>query len=71
MDDTLEICTIYFNPSDFPPDSWVVRLWLLDKPTTWFRVENSLEAIREHIPDGLYRMDRQEGDDPVIVETWF
>jgi hypothetical protein len=30
----------------------------------------TLEALRERLPPGLTRMDRQPGDDAVIVEVW-
>jgi len=32
---------------------------------------DTLEELREMLPRGLYRQDRQPGDYAVIVETWF
>lgn len=66
----VKIYTIYKNPSDFP-HGYVVRIFLNDAPTAWYRVENSLDAIREHVPVGLTKIEPQIGDDSVIVETWF
>ena len=67
---TLEIWTVYRHPIDHP-DKYVVRKFLYDQPTEEFYTSNTLEGIRKHVPKGLYRLSRQRGDDPKIVETWF
>lgn len=35
------------------------------------RLASSLAEARELVPYGLYRQPRVEGEDPVIVESWF
>jgi hypothetical protein len=65
----LFIWTIYDHPSDFP-DKFVARCFHYDKPTEAFLLADTLDEIRRLIPQGLYRLDRQPNDDPVIVETW-
>lgn len=65
----LILWVVYFNPSDFP-GKWVVRKWILDQPTHEHFLADSLEGIRSAIPKGLYRIEREPGDDAVIIETW-
>jgi hypothetical protein len=33
-------------------------------------IENSLEAIRSHLPKGLHNLGREKNDEPQIVEVW-
>lgn len=33
-------------------------------------VADSLAELRRKLPPGLFRLDRDRSDDPVIVETW-
>jgi hypothetical protein len=40
------------------------------RPHELFFECDSLEEARTKVPEGLYRMPRQFGDDPVIVECW-
>ena len=67
---SLEIWVVYDRPLD-SPDLWVARKWILDQPTGITLAATTLEGLREMLPEGLFMMPRQEGDDPVIVETWF
>ena len=67
---SLAIWTIYRYPSDFPT-SYIARKWVSGVPTHDIFRGESLEDIREKIPEGLYCLPREAGDDPVIVETWF
>ena len=71
----LEIWTIYRRPADYPI-FYVVRRsfvrdggWLENDPEA--RLAIDLDEARKLIPWGLYRMPRQEDDEPQIVETWF
>jgi hypothetical protein len=66
----LPIWTVYQHPRDMP-DAYVARLFLTGKPTEQVVQAPTLDEVRALIPPGLYRMPRQPGDDPVIVETWF
>jgi hypothetical protein len=67
--------TIYERPADYP-HSYVVREWLIVRgrngpvPGELVAVKDTLGDARAAIPDGLYNLGRQPGDDPVIVETW-
>nr|DAI56795.1 MAG TPA: hypothetical protein [Caudoviricetes sp.] len=62
------IC-VYENPADYP-GKYVARLWDLQRPTGFVVVADSLEQIREAIPEGMVPFNRSGEDDPVIVETW-
>lgn len=65
---------IYFNTSDYP-GKYVGRLHTCEAgtvtPTAHHRVSGTLEEARKHVPrQNDFCMQRKEGDDPVIVETW-
>lgn len=76
----LTIWVIYYGATNHPPGKWVVRaqdagVSPLECPDRIRRHElffecDSLEEARAKVPEGLYRMPRQPGDDPVIVECW-
>ena len=68
--DALSIWCVYDSPTDYP-GKFVARRFTLDQPTTDVVVANTLQQVRRLIPSGLYRIERQRGDDPKIVETWF
>lgn len=64
---------IYRSPADYP-GKYVVRMWrtLVDAgPTPFIGITNTLDAAREIVPFGLFRMQRFVEDDPCIVEVWF
>jgi len=76
--------TVYFmwvvtyNPSDFP-GLYVVRKFLLSKaedgtvandPTSDCWSAETIDAVREKIPDGHTCVPRRPHYDPVIVEVW-
>lgn len=63
------IICIYNSPTDYP-DKFVARLWDLDKPTRHIAVAETLDTIREAIPEGMIRFHRDQNDDPCIVESW-
>jgi len=51
----------------------VARRWLATPqptPTDDVLVADELDGLRQKLPAGLYRMERQPGDDPFIVECW-
>jgi hypothetical protein len=72
--DVLEIWTVYERPRDFPAFRFVVRVHEVRAgahgPTGRAWGAQTLEDVRSVIPPGLYRMDRNPDDDPIIVETW-
>lgn len=74
MDNTangsLTIWVVYDNPTDYP-GRFVARKWLADTPTQELRLADSLEELRQLLPDGLCCLPRSPVDDPKIVETWF
>lgn len=52
---------------------WTARLWhTLPEPlsTEFVLVADTLEGVRELLPPGLARLQRNPNDDPVIEETW-
>lgn len=67
--DELPMWVIYFNPSDYP-DKYIARKWIFDNPTNEILIADSITAIRNMLPRGLYRIPSSTYDDPVIVETW-
>lgn len=64
---------VYFNPADFP-GKYVIRKWVgMDPERLPEVVGDTLEEVREKLLEnhpGLVRFVRNEGDDPVIVESW-
>jgi len=70
MTEGLKIWTVYKRPLDFP-NYYVVRCWIGDQPTNHVLLGRDLNDVRSLLPEGLFRMDRHEDDDPCIVETWF
>lgn len=65
---------VYVNPADMP-GKFVVREWHIARGApaplagrAWSR--STLEQARELIPEGMIRLERQDDDDPVILETW-
>jgi hypothetical protein len=73
MNEALQLWTIYDHPSDFP-DCFVARLSLVSRggiiTTRETLTAPTLEALRSQLPPGLYRLNRDPYDDPVIVEVW-
>ena len=64
--------TVYREPRDHPPGSWVLRVWALgeSRPTTWCHVAPSVEELRRVIPRRAIRTNRFTIDDPCIAEVW-
>lgn len=67
--------TVYENPIDWP-GGYVVRRWrtfsglpnpVLDREAVRCR---TLEQARASLPQGLYCLGRQPGDDKAILEVW-
>lgn len=70
--EVLSIWTVYQHPKDYPAQ-FVARRFEATNPltvTTDFLQADDLNGLREQLPAGLYRLPRESGDDPVIVETW-
>jgi hypothetical protein len=81
--DVLNIWTVYKHPRDYP-DQYVARRFEVGgaptdvrllhaaapSPTNDMFVADTLREVRALLPPGLFRMPRQESDDPVIVEVW-
>lgn len=67
----LPLFTIYDHPSDFP-DKFVVRIWdgREAQPTPYCSLWDTLDDARADIPSGRVNLNRNEGDDAKIVETW-
>lgn len=70
---TLLIWTVYDHPLDYP-DSFIARLSVVDAAgvyaTNKILSADSLLALRNKIPGGLYCLPRAPVDDPCIVECW-
>jgi hypothetical protein len=66
----LPIWVVYDHPSDLP-DHYVARLWRGAQTTSVAIIDTDLERLRETLERmGLVHLDRMEGDDPAILETW-
>lgn len=66
----LPIWVVYDHPTDWP-DHFVARLWVGERPTGDMLLAFDIEVIRQTLAEkGLTRLDRMEGDDPNIAETW-
>jgi hypothetical protein len=67
---TLDIWVVYDHPLDWP-DYFVARRWASETPTGDMILDKDLERLRAALEArGLVHLDRMEGDDPVILETW-
>lgn len=72
----LTIWTIYRSPKDLPGVEFMARKWEIragvpDPVATDQTITASLTELRTRFfAAGLHRLDRSEGDDPVIVECW-
>lgn len=70
----MRLYVVYEKPKDYP-DFFVVRGWtirhngLIADPRP-IAFEKTLDEARKRIPEGMYRVEPSENDDPVIVETW-
>ena len=60
---------VYRSPRDFP-QQWVVRVWWGFTPEPIACVCDTLQEARESVPHGSILLPRQDGDDPVLFETW-
>ena len=65
----MPIITIFKSPADYP-GKYVARVFDVDKPTTLAAVADTYEELQQAIPAGMVRLERNEKDDPVILETW-
>ena len=73
----LSLWTVYKNAADFP-NLYCARRFELDKSTGDVFAHETLDAVRDWIHreaskfgQGMpYRLDRQVGDLPIIVEVW-
>ena len=73
--DILPMWTVYAKPKDFP-DGFIARCFETcggppDPVPTGYVITGPLDLIRESMQRcGMHCMTRNEGDDPVVVETW-
>lgn len=67
------VITVYKHPKDYP-DAYVARVWegARNLPTNTLIKRGTLREIRKDIKAAGFttRLTRQQGDDPVIAETW-
>jgi Rad3-related DNA helicase len=70
---SLQMWVIYFDSTDHP-HKYTVRRWLIErgemKPSNDYALAPTLEMARAHVPQGLYRLPRDPGDEAQIVESW-
>lgn len=63
------LIVVYCKPTDYP-EQYVARVWDLNQPTRLVAIAETLDTIREAIPDGMTRIPHTPGDDPCIEEVW-
>jgi hypothetical protein len=63
------LITVYERPTDFP-NSYIARLFTLNKPTEIYMQADTLAEIRAGLPLGMVMLEREPQDDPHIVEIW-
>jgi hypothetical protein len=72
---TLSMWTVYKNPKDYP-GKYVARLFEVDgkgaRPTGSIIIMDELDDLRDILAFDMHLtpLNRNDGDDPVIVETW-
>lgn len=66
---TMPIITIFNSPTDYP-GKYVARVFDVGKPTNLAAVAGTYEELQQAIPAGMVKLERNEKDDPVILETW-
>jgi hypothetical protein len=73
-DNILSMWTVYDRPVNFEGRFVAVEFRIvpgISEPVAASHfVATTLEAVRAMLPRGLYRMPRNDGDEPQIVETW-
>lgn len=70
----LSIWTVYDHPDDYP-HGFVARRHEPQRdgttvPTADVVFAPTLDAVRAKLPPELYRLEREPGDAPSIVESW-
>lgn len=66
----LSIWTVYDHPADYP-QFFVARRFEYDQPTEDVLVAKEIDILRNTFrARGLHRMERWDGDDAKIIETW-
>lgn len=60
---------IYDHPKDYP-NSYVARIWDMDKPTNVVVANENLDMLRSLIPNGMGCINKFETDDPCMLEIW-
>lgn len=74
QDDRLAIWVVCRNPADYPGKFTVRRQWPTAKGIIFddevMACDRLITIRRRMISMGLYRLPRQPGDSPVILETW-
>lgn len=60
---------IYDHPKDYP-NSYVARIWDMNKPTNVAVINERLDLLRNLIPKDMGCIERFETDDPCLLEIW-
>jgi hypothetical protein len=73
MMDRLPMWVVYRPTTKDYPGLWIARMHLTlpeNQATEVHVIGETLKAVRDKLPTGLYRMRRDPNDDPVIEEVW-
>lgn len=60
---------LFDHPEDYNED-YVARLFDIDKPTNIVIISKDLEELRNKIPKGMVKFNRQKEDDEKIIESY-
>lgn len=72
---SLPLFVVYKNQKDFP-GKYVIRLWQINRkkrgmlPTAYCAVGDTLEEVREALPQNLCRFSRSSSEDISVIEKW-
>ena len=65
----MPMIVVYDHPIDCPA-YFVARLFDFEKRTKYAIVANNLDELQENIPQHFAKLNRQNDDDPAILEVW-
>ena len=72
-DECLMVYAVYYKPKDYP-NGYIARRYEIRpneaRPSEDAFHSNSLEGIREQMPEGLFCLARTPNDHPSVVEVW-
>lgn len=74
IENLLQLITVYYNTMDYP-GVYVARVFHIQNGMHWatkiiLGPKKTLEEIRQLIPEGMVKLERDMNDDKNIIECW-